>query len=99
VLHLVIIQRTKSTPQDYPALAGHALNLNFLRNRLNPNFYEFIKIYFGYSNNRAGRRNFRQEQKQQTSPGRKMVNSVKMLRVHRLRIDADDKTAIYTPNM
>jgi hypothetical protein len=29
----------------------------------------------------------------------KKVNPVIMARVHRLRIDADDKTAIYTHNM
>ncbi len=44
VLHFVIIQRTTSTSCDYPALAGHALNLNFLRNRLNRTFYESINF-------------------------------------------------------
>ena len=44
MLYFVIIQCTISTPHDYPDLSGHALNLNFLRNRLNRTFYEFIKI-------------------------------------------------------
>ena len=39
-LLFVIIQRTMVTLHDYQNL--HALNLNFLRDRLNPTFYEFI---------------------------------------------------------
>jgi len=68
-----------------------------------PSKSDLLRVYQNYildiANNRAGRRYFRQEQKQQTSPGRKKVNPVIMARVHRLRIDADDKTVIYTHNM
>ena len=37
----VIIQRTIRTPHDYKTV--HALNLNFIRNRLILIFYNFIK--------------------------------------------------------
>jgi len=56
VLHFAIIQRTISTPHDYkictPFYPERFIrgNLNFLRNRSNQTFYEFINLSLQWEN-------------------------------------------------